>query len=430
MYKQFKKFNGLVNSDGNKVSERVKHGDKIDEETDTKETQSDLNDNKICVDTLGNSVNSVGQLVHNNRKLVLHFDIRNTVLVADSVTNVSVEQALNSFLTGVVWGHEGPDGEWIWHSDQISLTQPASNVITYYKYLEKKFVKNTDDRTALRLATGDFVHSKIGDRFKPYLQYHLDLLKWRHDFEHDTHNILTMSGLDGQQYNYIVPALYKCIHHLVKTGRDFAIVFRTFGLDAPNVIKSLDLGLKGNHPGYPKCIDLNVDLNIGTVKRNAKEPTVFTVVSGPDGSSPKTFVGDRAIYDMLSQKTGISGFRDDVHYWLENSYHHETSKPHIIDPFDSNVHHIFFDDNFRTYEDDSIIDVRLFESRDAKDARSLKKEEIAQFDNVCMVQADLIKCIEDDSYYVDRIRECESNYNLFLTRWNRLSRSFSVNNVL
>jgi hypothetical protein len=56
------------------------------------------------------------------RKLIIHFDLRNTILVSDSVTNVSMEQALNSFLTGVVWGKVKSDSSWQWHSYTPSLT--------------------------------------------------------------------------------------------------------------------------------------------------------------------------------------------------------------------------------------------------------------------------------------------------------------------
>lgn len=392
----------------------------VDEETETESIE------RLGMDTLSNHVNTLFALEKKQRKLILHFDIRNTVLVADSVTNVCVEQALNSFLTGVTWGREDKDGSWQWHSDQLSLTPPAPDVITYYKHLEKKYVKNTTDRTQLRLATGDFTQSDIGKIFHPQFKNHLELLKWLHDFEQNAHNILTMSGKDGQQYNYIVPAVYKCIHHLVENKRDFAIVFRTFGLDAPNVIRSLAHGLKGNHPGFPKPVELPIDTNIGTVKRSADSPTVFTTT----GPNTQCYTGDREIYDMLSKRVGISGFRDDVHYWLENNYHHCTSKPHIIDPFDANVHHIFFDDNFRPFEEDSIVDVRLFESRGAREARSLSNMELAQFENVCLVQADLMKCIEDEDYYLNSVRQCESNYSTFLKRFGRLSRSVSVQDIL
>ena len=45
-----------------------------------------------------------------NCKLILHFDVRNTILVADSVTDDNIEEALNSYFTGVTWGKTPPRG--------------------------------------------------------------------------------------------------------------------------------------------------------------------------------------------------------------------------------------------------------------------------------------------------------------------------------
>lgn len=63
--------------------------------------------------------------LHSNKKLVLHFDIRNTLIVADTVTSITVEQALNAYLTGVLWGKEGENDNWEWHSKEPSLTAPG-----------------------------------------------------------------------------------------------------------------------------------------------------------------------------------------------------------------------------------------------------------------------------------------------------------------
>lgn len=38
------------------------------------------------------------------RKLILHFDARNTVFVADISSRITIEQALNTYLSGIVWG--------------------------------------------------------------------------------------------------------------------------------------------------------------------------------------------------------------------------------------------------------------------------------------------------------------------------------------
>ena len=96
------------------------------------------------------------------KRLVLHFDVRNTVLVHDSVTNIDVEQSLNSFLTGVVWGAETDSGGWEWMSSHPSLQSPSPDCITYYKYMEKQLVKKPSDRAMLRRVTGDFTHENIG----------------------------------------------------------------------------------------------------------------------------------------------------------------------------------------------------------------------------------------------------------------------------
>ena len=114
------------------------------------------------------------------RKLILHFDLRNTILVADSVTNVAVEQALNAFLTGATWGHE-QDGCWYWDSDQPSIKPPMVGTNTYYKFLERQLVRTPSDRTELRLATGDFTLTPIGGIFRPHFERHLRGLRWDYD---------------------------------------------------------------------------------------------------------------------------------------------------------------------------------------------------------------------------------------------------------
>lgn len=58
----------------------------------------------------------VGVSDHSPRKkLVLHIDLNNTILVSDAVTGQGTLAALDSFLTGVTWGkmskHGKPDQE-------------------------------------------------------------------------------------------------------------------------------------------------------------------------------------------------------------------------------------------------------------------------------------------------------------------------------
>lgn len=61
------------------------------------------------------------------RQLVLHFDVRNTILVADSVSNVDVTECLNSYLTSVAWGVVDDNGVWSCIDSSGRITAPQCN---------------------------------------------------------------------------------------------------------------------------------------------------------------------------------------------------------------------------------------------------------------------------------------------------------------
>lgn len=349
-----------------------------------------------------------------HRKLVIHFDIRNTVLVADSVTNVSVEQALNSFLTGVAWGRQCSTGDWEWHTHSPSLTPPNSDVITYYKHLEKQLIRTPSVRAKLRLATGEFTEQDIGEGFQEYFRKHLQLLQWKHP-KNPGYEKLTMAGKDGTPYHYILPSVYRAIHWLKQNKRDFAIIFRTYGLDANNVLASLAYGLSGNHPDFPK-IQIKVNQHPGKIKRSDDgSPIVFDTFNEITGGLSRRVKGDREGYTMMSEASGISAYVDDFPHWQSRHYHHTAGKPFYVDLHDTETQHIIFDDNFRSFEDDSIVDVKVFESKESEKARSLSKSEVAPYQKTCLVQANLLDSIQNENYFTDAIQLCERNYNRMLS---------------
>lgn len=40
------------------------------------------------------------------RKLILHFDARNTLFLSDKSYRFTIEEALNSYISGIVWGKQ------------------------------------------------------------------------------------------------------------------------------------------------------------------------------------------------------------------------------------------------------------------------------------------------------------------------------------
>ena len=233
------------------------------------------------------------------RKLILHVDLRNTIIVADSVTNIDIEQSINSYLTGVLWGRE-VEGQWKWVSEEPSLVPPEPNTMTYYKYLERSMVTKPSDRAQLRIVTGDFTKREIGAKFRPYYEKYLPMLKWNKsigrissfdsddsndsgieakrrsskcslDSSNNSEGLLTMTvKRDGfiEHYHYIIPSFVKFLKHLYEEEREFVIILRTYGMDAPNVLSSIKRILEGNsHPYFPQSRPTSICSNIGEIRR-------------------------------------------------------------------------------------------------------------------------------------------------------------------
>ena len=346
------------------------------------------------------------------RKLILHFDVRNTVLVADSIGSLDVRQALNSYLTTVTWGWADPTGQWKWFNYTPSLTPPHKRAITYYKYLEKKMVQTAEDRAKLRLSTGNFTDpGEIGAPFAKYFDKHLKLLEWKHVDKPVAE--LTMAGKEGKLYHYLLPAVFKLIVSLEAEGRDYAIVLRTYGRDGGNVLKGIKSFMEGNHPEFPNRINIPVKTDQGQIDRS--ESTLS--LKCPTEKGYKEYSSDREIYNMLSSVHGVCGFVDDFNFWQKNGYLHTAGKPLWVDLADQRVQHIIFDDNIRVLEEDNIVDVRQF-FKGSDSSVSLTNEEMKCFENLCLVQADLIESIENVDYYKDKVKECERNYTNYIESFN------------
>ena len=355
------------------------------------------------------SLTSSPRDVIKQRKLVLHFDARNTVLVADTVTQIGVKEAFNSYLTGVTWGYEKSNGDWEWVSDTPSLSSPASNAITYYKHRERELVRIPSDRGELRRVTGYFAQEPLGDRFYPYLEKGLSSLRWTHE-EHVKQ--LVMVDKDGEKYHYLLPSLFQLIQHLQHEKRDFSIVIRTYGSDAPNILKAIAASLEGKHPDFPALTPMNVDHNVGSIKRSS---TGDIMLQTEFGGHPQTLTDERQIYELLSNSTGVTAIVDDFIYWQQNDYDHTCSKPHWVDVHDANTQHIIFDDNLRVTDSDSIVDLRLFHDSISHTAASVRDfEHMQRYEDACLVQADLLQSTADLNYFVNKVKICEQKYDALI----------------
>ncbi|KAL8212826.1 UNVERIFIED_CONTAM: hypothetical protein K2H54_058958 [Gekko kuhli] len=324
------------------------------------------------------------------RKLVLHIDLNNTILVSDAVTNQDPRAALNYYLSTVTWGKVNPAGKWQWLSESPSLLPPCPGAVNFYS----QFGRDTA-----------FTAKPLGQPFRDLHARHLRLLEWQGQ-PHPTFSI--PSEQPAKRYHLVLPAFFHLLQSLHREGRHFAIVFRTFGTDLPRVLQAVRCALEGQHPQFPALRDilLPVDLSPGKIRCSKRK---VTLTQGAERLS--TEAGDRAMYTFFSSKEGLCGFQDHFDWWASNQYSSRGGKPLWVDPHDANIHHICIDDNIRLNDSDTIVHPRMFPRLGDTRAQTIPTSEMY---DICLVQTDLLEAIADVNYFCRCIRRCEENYERYL----------------
>ncbi|KAM4610648.1 uncharacterized protein ACJ7VT_013853 [Polymixia lowei] len=329
----------------------------------------------------------LGLSSNNKKKLVLHIDLNNTILVSDAVTGQGTIAALEYFLTTVTWGQMSKQGKWEWLSDSPSLLPPCEGAVNYHSQFGR---------------VPGFT-SAAGRRFRGILDEHLDILRWPEGLKGDKE--LAVKGEDGRLYQWILPSFFQLLKDLVEEGRDFAILFRSFGTDLPRVLSAVSRALtQGAHPLFPDLPDLKLSVNVTPGKiRCSKKGVVLS--RAEDRVSSRD--GERGLYQYLSSVHGLGGFQDHFDWWASNTCSILGGKPLWVDPFDQHVQHIFIDDNIRQNDEDTIVRPMVFLDPDGTETRTACTSELY---DISLVQNDLLRAISDPGYFTQRVRICQENY--------------------
>ncbi|KAG8557266.1 hypothetical protein GDO81_018389 [Engystomops pustulosus] len=326
----------------------------------------------------------------NKRKLILHLDLNNTILVSDTATGQGPRAALNSYLSTVAWGRISASGEWQLVSDRPSVRSPCDGAINYYTYFGRD---------------GNFVNNKIGQSFRGVYDDHMKMLECPGKADER----FTQQGEDGRSYYWILPSFFHMLESLHLEGRQFCVILRTFGVDLPSVLQSVHAALQGKHPQFPQLqqVPLTTDLTVGKI-RCSKRDIVVTHGSDRISTKPK----ERNVYQYFSSMDGIGGFQDHFDWWARNNFQAAGGKPFWIDPTDCNTQHIIIDDNIRLSDQDTIVNCRVLS--DQKKGKESRKAPTSELYDICLVQTDLLRAIAEKDYFLDCIRLCEENYEQYL----------------
>lgn len=267
------------------------------------------------------------------RALLLHFDINGTVLVADPAGALTAEEALNVYLTGVLWRSRETS------KLEFSLAPPSPEAVCYYKELENKMVVPGGDRRPFKNIVKRFTSTPEGAPWQYLLR-----------------KMLSGFGDTSPNDYLLIPSFLRLLDMLrtLPSGLPVAVVFRTYGDDAQRLLNLVS--------------EYEVKTHCHTMRKIVAQKKPWQLLRGPDcsmfkiceeGSNVPVAVGEDSVSSWFASlcTTGditLVAVRDDYDIWAHNNFHTSWSKP--IWP-NEKLCQIFFDDNIRE-GDNSIVDVR------------------------------------------------------------------------
>ncbi|XP_031566542.1 uncharacterized protein LOC116301597 [Actinia tenebrosa] len=344
------------------------------------------------------------------RKLILHIDVNNTILVGDSKTKLTVlEGVLNEYMTEITWGNVDENGSWIPTEDPISTKPTNLEAQSYYKYAEKKFEMAGRERREFKEHVRRFTLHDVGKRFRPHVEKVKENLKFKGNLSESEFQVLEplfMKEEDGLYYR-IIPSYFKLLNHLLENNRDFAVILRTFGGDGQVALNATKLYTESLHPDiqFPSSKNFSVNLNPGEILPFDKGMLIRTT----NGRELSTY---EEIYKEFSTSIGVQLYQDSYDWWKKNDFASSAGKPLLVDVKDSSAHHILFDDNIRTWDPwDNIVNLLVKEGRHFKTQHSQE-----YLDGICMLRTDLFESILNEDYFIEKVSMCEANFNQYLSK--------------
>lgn len=362
--------------------------------------------------------------------LILHFDINKTIIISDASTNRGLRASLHSLMSEVCWGkfpqnipkEDRRPSDWEPILNAPATVPPTEDSVTFGTYLEDH--TNTPKAERRRLKNEFAFEGNIGERFMPYVQ--------------DLERSLTVEGDTGtdKKFHFVLPAFYKLLDVLFSDELlqrvNWRIVFRSFGVDTPDVIADINRYLAGENPEFqPSNPDVaaacKIDLprDTGALLRTGPSSDdvhisivnnrgVVTTISGAANIQKHI---ENSIFQMQHRDLfGVDAkrffvLRDDYRWWEKNHESDTSGKLLIVqrpangDATDSLTHQAFFDDNIER-DRPHIVDVR--------DLLSFEPIPFSSTRDSIIIRAEPYLAITDENYFV-------SHFKRLLDQWTEQS---------
>jgi hypothetical protein len=223
---------------------------------------------------------------------------------------------------------------------------------------------------------------------------------------------LPTSASVGEGRHFVLPSFFKLVQRLEEEGRNFRIIFRTFGIDILDVIGEYNLFCSGRHPCFTDVIaemekrmvrlpqdsgeyfrdEAGLHLAMCTKQKDADE--LVQLVHGIEACADAL---DAKLFDK-ARPTLSMALRDYYKYWRSHGESDNSGKPLLVDPPEAGAaHHIFFDDNIER-DRAHIVDART---------RSGKELVFADTRDVYLIKAEPFHAIQDPEYFIKAVALAE-----------------------
>lgn len=364
-------------------------------------------------------------------RLVLHFDINKTIIMTDKAQDSDMTQMINMLLSECAWGRLEPGPMWV-PVGRLATDRPASDpqLMSYRIFLDSFLLPfkvgegpaieamNTAIKSDRQKLKRIFTEAgQPGDMFRGVFQKLFDKL--------------THAPTAGIQQR-ILPSFFELLKHLQSQGRDFTIVFRSFGADVAEVVEEMNAFATGQHPSYPEVrmdgsdgqTDLRMSMpqNVGAFYRESTKPDGSALCLG---ASTKVMTAKKLTLRELEACAAESGkkllrtfaemrlaflhecgkrrinrayaLRDYYPFWKTNAERSKAGKLLLLNRRDEEHIQIMFDDNIG-YGSPHIVD--------ARDAETGQPVSFREVNGKHLLKAEPLNAILDPQYFVRQVHEC------------------------
>lgn len=363
------------------------------------------------------------------RRLVLHVDVNETIMIGDPVAGLDYQASLNNVIAKAAIVKSGLSGD-VWHDGSAldpSLRPEGSEpppLLSDFHLPEGhtpyfKTYRRHKDWPAFRFTEPGMP----GEIYRPIFEKMQALLKWPHEPNKE---------LAPHGHHLLLPSFFHTIRELQRRGREFSLVVRTYGTDLPEIAVAISAFASGRHPSFPDAASADLQLDASDarwvlrrrdrtdmrsqIQLSQYDNSLGTEGLGSDlGQVPTLPPAEREIQQeedivkLLAQKRVI-GVRDDYFFWKGHGYLPQAGKPCWLTPYDRSVQHIFFDDNIHNDPLDSIVAIRTRGEPDG-DFAPLSGEATRGLEGVMIVKARPVDAVLDMDYFLKHIARCEENFS-------------------